>query len=73
MDRRGITREQVEALLKQPEKVLPIREGRVAVQGLIESRGSDRPYLLRVFVDVDQEPPAVVTAYITSKIDKYGS
>lgn len=30
------------------------------------------PYLVRVFVDVDRTPAVVVTAYRTSKIDKYG-
>jgi len=30
-----------------------------------------KTYLLRVFVDVDREPPAVVTIYLTSKIKKY--
>jgi hypothetical protein len=27
--------------------------------------------LLRVFVDVDRDPPEVVTVYRTSKIEKY--
>jgi len=26
---------------------------------------------VRVFVDVDREPPEVVTAYRTSKVEKY--
>jgi hypothetical protein len=30
-----------------------------------------RVYLVRVFVDVDREPPEVVTAYRTSKLAKY--
>jgi hypothetical protein len=30
-----------------------------------------RRYLVRVFVDVDRSPAEVVTAYRTSKIDKY--
>jgi len=28
-------------------------------------------YLLRVFVDIDREPPEVVTVYRTSKVRKY--
>jgi len=28
-------------------------------------------YLLRVFVDMDREPPKVVTVYRTNKIRKY--
>jgi hypothetical protein len=30
-------------------------------------------HLLRVFVDVDREPPDVVPAYRTSRVAKYGS
>ena len=50
-----------------PEQVIPVREGRVVAQGLVGG------YLLRVFVDVDRQPPEVVTAYRTSKIEKYRS
>jgi hypothetical protein len=38
----------------------------------LEERGSKR-YVLRVFVDVDRDPPVVVTAYRSSKIGKYWS
>jgi hypothetical protein len=40
-------------------------------QSRIEAGKPPQKYLLRVFVDVDREPPDVVTAYRTSKIDKY--
>jgi len=30
-------------------------------------------YLLRVVVDEDEQPPAIITAYRTSKIEKYWS
>jgi hypothetical protein len=30
-------------------------------------------YLLRVVVDEDEHPPVIVTAYRTSKIEKYWS
>ena len=73
MQRRGITREQVEALLDGPDKIIPVRLGRVVYQGAIKAAASDRRHLLRVFVDMDQEAPVVVTAYKTGKIDKYGS
>ncbi len=42
-----------------------MRPGRVVAQGLIGE------YLLRVFIDIDRTPPEVVTAYQTSKIEKY--
>ena len=31
----------------------------------------DKRYLVRLFVDVDRAPAEVVTAYRTSKIEKY--
>lgn len=39
------------------------------LQSRIELKG--RIYLVRVFVDIDRVPPEVVTAYRTSKIEKY--
>jgi hypothetical protein len=43
--------------------------GRDALQSLIMM--DDRRYLVRIIVDVDRNPPVVVTAFRTSKIDKY--
>ncbi|HOW19356.1 MAG TPA: DUF4258 domain-containing protein [Phycisphaerae bacterium] len=67
MSRRQISEAQVRAMLAAPDEVLPVRPGRVVVHGMIGA------YLLRVFVDVDREPAEVVTAYRTSRIDKYRS
>ena len=33
----------------------------------------EKQYLVRVFVDLDRHPAEVVTAYRTSKIEKYWS
>ena len=71
MSRRRISAEDVRGVLLAPQAVLPIRKGRVVVQGPAASGGKD--YLLRVFVDVDRRPPEIVTAYRTGKIDKYRS
>jgi hypothetical protein len=30
-----------------------------------------QPHLLRVFVNLDKEPPLIVTCYLTTKITKY--
>ena len=54
-------------ILGAPERVIPVREGRVVAQGLVGD------HLVRVFVDIDRDPPEVVTVYRTSKIDKYRS
>jgi hypothetical protein len=67
MRERRITLEQAQLVLAQPEEVLPVRTGRVVAQGMIGE------HLLRVFVDVDRDPPEVVTVYRTSQIDKYRS
>ncbi len=74
MTRRGIALEQVQVVMDQPE------------QRLIDESGTDRwiyqsrlrfedgkMYLLRVVVAEDEEPPVIVTAYRTSKIEKYWS
>jgi len=67
--RRDISVELVESVLRQPEQRILVRAGRTVVQSRVVIDG--RAYLLRVFVDVDREPAEVVTAYRTSKIDKY--
>ena len=67
MGKRSISERDLREVLECPEAVLPVREGRIVAQAM---RGS---YLLRVFVDIDREPPEVVTAYRTSKIEKYRS
>jgi len=67
MEERQITPEQVRAVLARPEHVSPVRAGRVVAQAV------DGAYLFRVFVDVDRDPAEVVTAYRTSKIDRYRS
>ncbi|MDO8631682.1 MAG: DUF4258 domain-containing protein [Phycisphaerales bacterium] len=67
MARRLISEAELRDVLERPELVLPVREGRVVAQAV---RGN---YLLRVIVDVDREPAEVVTAYRTSKIEKYRS
>jgi len=73
MKRRGISPKQVQNVLKNPGQRLTIRKGRDVLQSQVSERG--RRFLIRVFVrvfvDVDQSPAEVVTAYRTSKIDKY--
>jgi hypothetical protein len=71
MERRGITEAEVAEVLSAPEQYEAVRPGRIVYQARVQSGGSSRTYLLRVFVDVDRQPPAVVTAYRTSKIEKY--
>ena len=63
--RRNISRDVVSATLTAPEQRFEVRPGREVFQSRVHGQ------LIRVFVDVDRQPAEVVTAYITSKIQKY--
>ena len=71
MERRGLTVEMVRRVLTEPGQRQDVRRGRVVVQSRLWLGTLAREYLVRVFVDVDRRPPSVVTAYRTSKLDKY--
>ena len=45
----------------------------VVLQSIISMGEPAKPYLVRLFIDVDRDPAEVVTVYRTSKIDKYWS
>ena len=45
--------------------------GRVVLHSRVEMGSPAKMYLVRVFVDVDRNPPEVVTVYRTSRISKY--
>jgi hypothetical protein len=71
MRRRQISEEDVAKVLASPEQRETVRAGRDVLQSRIEVVRPPKTYLLRVFVDVDREPPAVVTVYRTSKMAGY--
>jgi hypothetical protein len=71
MSRRTITQEDVKAVLATPEQIELVREGRAVYQSKLEMGEPLKIYLIRVFVDINPRPPAVVTVYRTSKIEKY--
>lgn len=71
MARRQIAEDDIASVLAAPEQIGSVRQGRNVYQSRIEAGKLPQKYLLRVFVDVDREPPEVVTAYRTSKITKY--
>ena len=71
IERRGIPEDTVRSILEQPEQREEVRPGRVVLQSRVSMGSPVRVYLVRVFVDVDREPPEVVTAYRTSKFTKY--
>ena len=71
MERRQISETDIVRVLSSPEQTEIVRPGRVVFQSRVESGESLKTYLLRVFVDVDRQPAEVVTAYRTSRVEKY--
>ena len=71
MRRRGLDEDTVRSVLMAPEQRVEARPGRVIVQSRIQLGDPPKAFLLRVFVDVDRQPAEVVTAYRTSKVEKY--
>ena len=71
MARRQISVEDVAAVLSNPEQIDVARPDRVIYQARVKSGNPPKTYLLRVFVDIDRDPVAVVTVYRTSKLSKY--
>jgi len=71
MSRRQISEAAVAHILSAPEQIEMVRPGRAVLQSRIEFGEPPQAGLLRVFVDVDRHPPEVVTAYRTSKVEKY--
>lgn len=71
MARREIGETEIAQVLSTPEQSEPVRPGRAVYQSRVTKGEPPKTYLLRVFVDVDRQPPEVVTVYLTSKISKY--
>jgi hypothetical protein len=69
--RRGLSEEAVREILLSPEQRIEVRPGRVVLQSKVVLEPPGTVFLLRVFVDVDRRPAEVVTAYRTSKVEKY--
>lgn len=69
--RRGLSEETVRSVLASPEQRHDVRPGRLVFQSRLRFGSPQKVYLVRVVVDVDRTPPEIVTAYRTSKIEKY--
>jgi len=67
--RRGLDKQELDDVLKNPGQRLEVRRGRVVLQSKTQEGGTE--YLLRIFVDIDRNPAEIVTAYRTSKVSKY--
>jgi hypothetical protein len=69
MERRNISLKLVQSVINNPEQRIVIRKGREVFQSRIQMEG--KPFLIRVFIDIDRVPAEVITVYRTSKIEKY--
>ena len=71
MKRRNLSEEMVRWVIENSEQKWEVRKGRIICQSRVKMEVPEREFLIRVFVDIDSEPAEVVTAYRTSKIEKY--
>jgi hypothetical protein len=69
MVRRQISLAWIESMMRAPEQILPSINGRVVYQSRIVNEG--KTFLLRLVIEEWRHPPVIVTAYRTSKIEKY--
>jgi hypothetical protein len=70
MDRRGVLRNWVEAILQNPQQIVDEYGQKKAYQSIIDM-GTGKDYIVRVVVNDSVNPAKVVTVYKTSKIKKY--
>lgn len=71
--RRNIADEVILEIVRSPEQVVPLGASREVRQSRWIDPATGRAYLIRVFVDVGRDADVVVTAYRTTKFEKYGS
>ena len=71
MARRQVSEAEVGGVLAAPELSEGVREGRAVYQSRMAWGKPPTTYVLRVVVDIDREPPEVVTVYRSSKVQKY--
>lgn len=69
IETRSLSLQVIEEILLSEEKLI-IKVGNIDIYQKIIVE-VDKPYLYRVFVNTSKEPFLVVTAYKTSKIEKY--
>lgn len=68
---RNISKENVFDVLHEPSSVIAQDES-ITVYSKLVNEGS-KVYLYRVFVNTTKNPYLVITAYKTSKLEKYGN
>jgi hypothetical protein len=74
MARREIAEAKVGEVLRAPQAVVPgNRPARQVAQGPVILGEPLQRILLRVVLDLGQDPPEVVTVYATSQFGRYGA
>ena len=68
IDKRNITGEMIEFVIKNPDEIID-ENGNKIFQSVLKIE--DKNFLLRIFVNTQKEPKLIITAYLTSKIEKY--
>lgn len=71
MKRRSISKDIVIEVIIHADSISVQDESITVYFKLVED--NSKPYLFRVFVNNEKTPPLIITAYKTSKIEKYGN
>ncbi len=71
MKSRGIPKDIVLEVIIHADSISFQDESITVYSKLVEE--NTKPYLYRVFVNKEKTPPLIITAYRTSKIEKYGN
>lgn len=66
---RHLDKEIIRMVLDHPDSILTHTECKHIFQKLVKE--DETKYLYRIFVNICKQPNVVITAYKTSKIDKY--
>jgi hypothetical protein len=71
INRRKIEIEDVERLINDPPQKLPSKKNRIIIQGKYLDKNNNKEMLLRIIGEELESSFYVITAYRTSKIEKY--
>ncbi len=66
---RGLSIDIISELIENPDKTITHISGTIIYQKLVNE--DNKYYIYRVFINKEKKPPLVITAYKTSKIEKY--
>lgn len=73
MAARQIAEADVRRILAQPLKVVPgNRPGRIVYEGIADVGSPALKALLRIVIDENVSPPAIITVYATTQFRRYG-